>query len=78
MNPSKCTFGVISGKFLGFIVSGKGIEVNPAKVKVIQEMPAPHTKKEVRGFLGRLSYISKFISHLIATCEPTFKLLKKD
>ena len=47
-----------SGKILGFIVSGKGIEVDPTKVKAIQEMPAPLTEKEVRGFLGRLNYIS--------------------
>ena len=36
------------------------------------------TEKEVRGFLGRLNYIARFISHLTATCEPIFKLLKKD
>ena len=41
-------------------------------------MPIPHSEKEVRGFLGRLNYISCFISHLTATCEPIFKLLKKD
>ena len=41
-------------------------------------MPAPHTEKEVRGFLGRLNYIARFISHLTSTCEPIFKLLKKD
>ena len=41
-------------------------------------MPAPRTKKEVRGFLGRLNYIARFISQLTATCEPIFKLLKKD
>ena len=41
-------------------------------------MLAPRTKKEVRGFLGRLNYISIFISNLTATCEPIFKLLKKD
>ena len=71
LNPSKCTFGVRSGKLLGFIVSNKGIEVDPAKVKAIQEMPAPRTEKEVRGFLGRLNYIARFISHLTSTCEPT-------
>ena len=53
LNPSKCTFGVRSGKLLGFIVSNKGIEVDLAKVKAIQEIPAPRTEKEVRGFLGR-------------------------
>ena len=41
-------------------------------------MPAPRTEKEVRGFLGRLNYITRFISHLTTTCEPIFKLLKKD
>ena len=55
LNPNKCTFGVRFGKLLGFVVSGKGIGVNPSKVKAIQEMPAPHTKKEVRGFLGQLN-----------------------
>ena len=77
LNPNKCTFGVRSGKLLGFIVSEKGIEVDPAKVKAIREMPEPRTEKEVRGFLGRLNYISRFISHLTATCEPILKLLKK-
>ena len=41
-------------------------------------MLAPRTEKEVRGFMVRLNYIAKFISHLTATCEPIFKLLKKD
>ena len=41
-------------------------------------MTAPRTEKEVRGFLGRLNYIARFISHLTTTCEPIFKLLKKD
>ena len=78
LNPNKCTFGVRSGKLLGFVVSNKGIEVDPAKIKAIQEMPVPHSEKEVRGFLGCLNYIARFISHLTVTCEPLFKLLKKD
>ena len=78
LNPNKCTFGVRSDKLLAFTVSSKGIEVDPAKVKAIQEMPAPRTEKEVIGFLGRLNYIARYISHLTATCEPIFKLLKKD
>ena len=78
LNPNKCTFGVRYGKLIGFVVSNKGIEVDPAKVKVIQEMPVHHSEKEVSGFLGRLNYIARFISHLTATCEPIFKLLKKD
>src|ERR1051325_6488975 len=64
LNPNKCNFGVRSGKLLGFIVSQIGIEVDPDKVKAIQEMPTPHTEKQVRGFLGRLNYISRFISQM--------------
>src|ERR1043165_693583 len=45
LNPNKCTFGVRSGKLLGFIVSQRGIEVDPDKVKAIQEIPTPHTEK---------------------------------
>ena len=63
---------------LGFIVSQKVIEVDPDKVKAIQEMSAPRPEKQVRGFLGRLNYISRFISHMTVTCELIFKLLKKD
>jgi len=78
LNPNKCTFGVRFGKLLGFIVSQKGIEIDPDKVRAIREMPAPKIEKQVRGFLGRLNYISRFISHMTATCGPIFKLLRKD
>ena len=47
LNPAKCTFGVKSGKLLGFIISQKGIEVDPEKVKFILEMPKPRTEKHV-------------------------------
>ncbi|RDX66999.1 hypothetical protein CR513_54181, partial [Mucuna pruriens] len=57
LNPIKYTFGVKSGKLLGFIVSKKGIEVDPDKVKAIQEMLPPQTKKEIRGFLGSKIHI---------------------
>jgi hypothetical protein len=72
LNPAKCTFGVKSGKLLGFVVSDKGIEVDPDKVKAIQDMPAPKTEKEVQSFLGRLNYIARFISQLTVTCESIF------
>ncbi|RDX97994.1 Retrovirus-related Pol polyprotein from transposon 17.6, partial [Mucuna pruriens] len=78
LNPAKCTFGVKSGKLLGFIASERGIEVYPDKVKAIQEMPPSQTEKEVRGFLGRINYITRFISQLTATCNPIFKLLRKN
>ena len=78
MNPNKCAFSIRSGKLLGFIVSQRGIEVDPDKVKAIQKIPAPRTEKQVRGFLVRLNYILRFISHMTSTCESIFKLLKKD
>ena len=77
LNPAKCVFGASTGKLLGFIVSEKGIKVDPDKIKAIQEMPTPKSEKEVRSFLGRLNYIARFIANLTSTCEPIFKLLRK-
>ena len=54
LNPKKCVFGVTSGKLLGHIISQKGIEVDPDKVRAIREMSPPKNEKEVRGFIGRL------------------------
>ena len=54
LNPKKCVFSVIFGKILGYIVSQKGIKIDLDKAKVIREMPTPKTKKEIRGFLGKL------------------------
>lgn len=78
LNPNKCTFDVRSRKLFGFIFIQKGIEVGPDKVKAIREMHAPKTEKQVRGFLGCLNYISRFISHMTSTCGLVFKLLLKD
>ena len=65
LNLKKCVFGVTSEKLMGHVVSQRGIEVDSDKVKAIREMPVPKTEKEVRGFLGRLQYISRFITKLI-------------
>ena len=51
-----------SEKLLGFIVSQRGIKVDPKKIKAIVEMKPPRTEKEIQGFLGRIQYISKFIA----------------
>ena len=58
-------------------MSCRGIEVDLAKIKAIQDMHVPRTQKEVRGFMGWFNYISQFISHLTDKCDPIFKLLKK-
>ncbi|XP_070025455.1 uncharacterized mitochondrial protein AtMg00860-like [Nicotiana sylvestris] len=78
LNPTKCAFGVLSGKPLGFIVSRRGIDIDPTNIKSIRDFPPTRTKKEVLSLLGRLNYISRFIAQLTSMCEPIFKLLKKD
>ncbi|WCJ43918.1 Transposon Tf2-6 polyprotein [Euphorbia peplus] len=78
LNPKKCVFGVTSGKLLGHIVSDKGIEIDPEKVKAITEMPPSKIEKEVQAFLGSIQYVSRFIAKLTIVCEPIFKLLRKD
>lgn len=78
LNPIKCSFVVRSGILFGFIIKKRGINGYPDKVRAIQDIPAPRIEKEVRGFLGRLNYIARFISHLTSTCELIFKLLRKD
>ncbi|KAL6350182.1 hypothetical protein AAG906_004122 [Vitis piasezkii] len=54
LNPKKCIFGVAYGKLLGYMVSERGIEADPDKIRAILDMPAPRTEREIRGFLGRL------------------------
>ena len=55
LNPQKCTFRVIARKLLGFLVSDKGIEVDPSKIKDKLKMPPPKNEKEIRGFLGSIT-----------------------
>ena len=76
LNPKECTFRVTYRKLLGYMVNERGIEVDLDKIRAILNMPAPRTEREVRGFLGRLQYISKFIARLIDICEPIFRLLR--
>ena len=52
LNPQKCTFGVTIGKLPGFLVSDRGIDVDPSKIKAILDMLPPKSEKEIRGFLG--------------------------
>ena len=64
MNPLKCAFGVSFGKFLGFLVHNKGIDVDPAKAMAIVNMKPLATVKELKSFLGKVSYIRRFIPGL--------------
>jgi hypothetical protein len=77
MNPLKCAFGVSAGKFLGFLVHNRGIDVDPAKASAIVTMKAPTSYKELKSFLGRLSYIRRFIPGLVAVTAIFTPLMKK-
>ena len=64
-------------KLLAFMVSSQGIEVDPNKLKAIQVILAPKTrKKTLKGFLGHLNYIGWFMSQMTATCEPIVQLFR--
>ena len=76
-NPSKCAFGVSSGKFLGFMVSQRGIEANPDKIQAILDMEPPKNIKEVQSLTERVAALNKFVSKATDKCLPFFKILKK-
>ena len=78
MNPMKCTFGVTSGKFLGFIVRHKGIEIDSSKIDAIQKMLEPRNIHDLKSLQGKLAYIRRFISNLVGHCQPFSCLMKKD
>ncbi|KAM2197357.1 hypothetical protein ACFX1Q_000769 [Malus domestica] len=78
MNPLKCAFGVTSGKFLGFIVKHRGIEVDQSKIKAIQSMLEPRNLNELKSLQGRLAFIRRFIFNLAERCQPFNRLMKKD
>ena len=76
-NPSKYVFGVTAGKFLGFMVSHRGIEVNPEKVRAIMELSPLKTVKEVQSLNGKIMALNRFVSRATDKCLPFFRTLKK-
>ena len=77
LNPNKCAFGVASGKFLGFMVSHRGIEANPEKIKAILDMKPLQSIKEVQSLTKRVVALNRFVSKATDKCLPFFKVLKK-
>ncbi|GKV36000.1 hypothetical protein SLEP1_g44186 [Rubroshorea leprosula] len=75
LNPAKCIFGVESGKFLGFMVSRRGIEVNPEKIRAIAEMEPPKSVKDIQRLTGRVAALHRFISKSADKCLPFFKIM---
>ncbi|GKV48760.1 hypothetical protein SLEP1_g55555 [Rubroshorea leprosula] len=76
LNPAKCIFGVESGKFLGFMVSQRGIEVNPEKIRAIAEMEPPKSVKDIQRLTGRVAALHRFISRSADKCLPFFKIMR--
>ena len=77
LNPSKCVFGVASGKFLSFMVFQRGIKANPEKVQAIINMASPQTVKEVQKLTGKIAALNRFFSRAMDKCLPLFKTLKQ-
>lgn len=77
LSPTKCVFGVPSGKLLGFIVSSRGVEANPIKISAITDMEPLKTAKDVQKLTGCMAALNIFISKLGECGMEFFKLLKK-
>ena len=76
-NPNKCAFGVTARKFLGFMVSQRGIEFNLEKVWAIMELEPPRTIKEVQSLNGKIATLNRFILRAMDRCLPFFRTLRK-
>ncbi|XP_038985250.1 uncharacterized protein LOC120111619 [Phoenix dactylifera] len=74
---NKCAFGVISGKFLCFVVTQRGVEANPEKIRALQEIVPSRTIKEVQRLTGRVAALGRFVFRSAERCLPFFKILKR-
>ena len=77
LNASKCSFGVGSGKFLGYMVTHRGIEVNPDQIKAINDLKLPRNAKEVQKLVGMIVALNRFISRSVDRCRPFYHLINK-
>ena len=77
LNPDKCVFGVSAGKLLGFLVSNRGIEANPEKIKAITSLAKPTCINDVQRLAGRIAALSRFTSRLAEKAIPLYQMMKK-
>ena len=77
LNPSKCAFGISAGKFLGFMVSQRGIEVSPDQVKAVIKTPPPKNKKELQRLTSKLVTLGRFIARFTDELRPFFLAIRK-
>ncbi|KAJ9561688.1 hypothetical protein OSB04_006848 [Centaurea solstitialis] len=78
LNPTKCSFGVRAGKFLGYLVTQRGIEASPEQVKAIVEIQSPRNVKEVQKLTGRVAALTRFISRSSDKCHLFYNVLRKN
>ena len=76
LNSLKCAFGVSASRFLGFMVTQRGIEANPAQLKAILHSPTPSSKKEIQHLTDRLAALGRFISRFTNRLKPFFTTLR--
>lgn len=76
--PKKCEIALSETKFLGYIISRDGLKPDPAKVSAIKSFVVPETPKEVKIFIGGLSYYRSFIQNFSELCEPLIKSTRTD
>ena len=77
LNISKCSFRVSSGKFLGYMITHCGIEVNPEQIKAINSLHPPWNPKKVQKLTTMAATLNRFISRSAGKCRPFFQLLHK-
>ena len=78
LNAAKCAFGVDSGKFLGHLVTHRGIEADPSQVTAIQKLEEPKSLKEVQKLAGMVSALNRFVSRSTDHCQPFYEVLRKN
>ena len=76
LNPTKCAFGVQSGKFLGYMITQRGIEANPEKIQAILDMESPTSIKEVQRLTGRMAALGRFLSKSAERKLPFLQTLR--
>ena len=77
LNAFKCSFGMGSDKFLSYMVTHHGIEVNPNQIQAINILQPSRNPKEVQNLTGMTAALNRFISRLADRCRPFFLLLNK-